>query len=181
MKWLQIRSVAFTAGLLVMVGMAMGVATAATPEVGKPAPEFRLPDQEGKPHALADYRGKWLVLYFYPKNDTPGCTTEACNFRDGYGQIKAMGAQVLGVSVDDTASHLAFAKKYSLPFPLLADADGAVAERYGALTNMALVKFAKRQTFLIDPQGVLRQSWLKVDPDKHAAEVIAALKQQSAR
>lgn len=132
-------------------------------------------------HALADYRGKWLVLYFYPKNDTPGCTTEACNFRDGYGQIKMLGAQVLGISVDDTASHLAFAKKYKLPFTLLADADGAVADRYGALTNLALIKFAKRQTFLIDPQGVIRQKWLKVDPDTHAAEVIAALKQHAVR
>lgn len=156
-------------------------AWAESPAVDQPAPGFSLPDQDGAMHALADYRGKWLVLYFYPKNDTPGCTTEACNFRDGYGQLKALGAQVLGVSVDDTASHLAFAKKYKLPFTLLADADGAVAERYGALTNLALVKFAKRQTFLIDPQGVIREKWLKVDPDTHAAEVMAALKQRSAR
>jgi len=156
-------------------------ARAESPAVDQPAPAFSLPDQDGVVHALSDYRGKWLVLYFYPKNDTPGCTTEACNFRDGYGQLKALGAQVLGVSVDDTASHLAFAKKYKLPFTLLADADGAVADRYGALTNLALVKFAKRQTFLIDPQGVIRQKWLKVDPDVHAAEVMAALKQNTAR
>jgi thioredoxin-dependent peroxiredoxin len=175
---MRCRVLAFAFVSMTLLGVTP--ARADTPVIGKPAPAFSLPDQDGKMHALADYRGKWLVLYFYPKNDTPGCTTEACNFRDGYGQIKALGAQVLGVSVDDTASHLAFAKKYSLPFTLLADADGAVAERYGALTNVALIKFAKRQTFLIDPQGVLRQSWLKVDPDKHATEVMVALKQLSA-
>lgn len=168
-----------------MLGAALVVggtaARADSPAVGVAAPDFTLPDQQGKPHALADYRGKWLVLYFYPKNDTPGCTTEACSFRDGHAQIQALGAQVLGVSVDDTASHLAFAKKYKLPFTLLADADGAVADRYGALTNLALIKFAKRQTFLIDPQGVVRQRWLKVDPDAHVAEVIAALRAQTSR
>ncbi|WP_374400085.1 peroxiredoxin [Niveibacterium sp.] len=167
--------------VLLLCAILCAPARADSPAVDQAAPGFTLPDQDGAMHALADYRGKWLVLYFYPKNDTPGCTTEACNFRDGYGQIKMLGAQVLGISVDDTASHLAFAKKYKLPFTLLADADGVVAERYGALTNLALIKFAKRQTFLIDPQGVIRQKWLKVDPDTHAAEVIAALKQHATR
>ena len=166
---------------LLLCGILCAPVWADSPPVDQAAPGFTLPDQDGAMHALADYRGKWLVLYFYPKNDAPGCATEACNFRDGYGQIKMLGAQVLGISVDDTASHLAFAKKYKLPFTLLADADGAVADRYGALTNLALIKFAKRQTFLIDPQGVIRQKWLKVDPDTHAAEVIAALKQHAAR
>lgn len=94
------------------------------PEVGKPAPDFQLRDQTGKPHALKDYQGKWLVLYFYPKDDTPGCTQEACSFRDDLAQLAEMGAAVVGISVDDSESHAAFAKKYHLPFPLLADRDG---------------------------------------------------------
>ncbi len=152
-------------------------ASAGTPKAGDRAPDFRLPDQGGQVHALGDYRGKWLVLYFYPKDDTPGCTTEACAFRDGYLQIKALGAQVLGVSVDDTVSHKAFAQKHELPFPLLADTDGQVAASYGAINDFKLVKFARRETFLIDPQGVVRKAYPKVDPDKHVAEVTADLKQ----
>lgn len=144
--------------------------------VGSPAPAFSLPDQAGVVRQLADYRGRWLVLFFYPKNDTPGCTTEACNFRDGHVQFRTLGAEVVGVSVDDTASHLAFARKHSLPFTLLADSDGQVAARYGALTDLKVVRFAKRHTFLIDPEGVVRQRWTEVDPDTHAAEVASALK-----
>lgn len=152
-------------------------AQAQTPEAGAPAPAFTLKDQAGALHSLADYRGKWLVLYFYPKDDTPGCTTEACSFRDGQAFITALGAQVVGVSVDDTASHQAFAQKYKLPFPLLADDTGEVAARYGALSDWKVVKFAKRETFLIDPQGVVRKAYTKVDPDTHAKQVLDDLKQ----
>ena len=151
-------------------------ASAKPPTTGNPAPAFSLKDQNGAQRQLADFRGKWLVLYFYPKNDTPGCTTEACSFRDGEAMISGLGAQVVGVSIDDSASHLEFSKKYSLPFPLLADTEGEVAARYGALTDFKVVKFAKRHTFLIDPQGVLRKSYTAVDPDTHAAEVLRDLK-----
>lgn len=160
----------------VLLGLFLGGARAETPATGAPAPAFSLPDQAGATRTLESFRGKWLVLYFYPKNDTPGCTTEACNFRDGQAFISALGAQVVGVSIDNTDSHKVFAEKYKLPFPLLADSDGAVAQRYGALSNWGVVKFAKRQTFLIDPQGVLRKVYLKVDADKHAEEVLADLK-----
>lgn len=159
------------------LAMLSAVAAAEAPKVGEAAPAFTLPDQSGQAHSLSEYRGKWMVLYFYPKDGTPGCTTEACSFRDAYLQIKALGAQVLGISVDDTASHLAFATKHSLPFPLLADNDGKVAALYGALNDLKLVKFAHRETFLVDPQGIVRKAYPKVDPDKHAAEVTADLKQ----
>ena len=161
---------------LVLMGFSLS-ALADAPKVGDTAPDFRLPDQAGQMHSLGDYRGKWLVLYFYPKDETPGCTTEACSFRDGYLQIKSLGAQVLGISVDDTSSHKAFAEKHELPFPLLADTEGKVATAYGAINDFKLVKFAKRETFLIDPQGVVRKAYPKVDPDKHAAEVMTDLKQ----
>ncbi|MFA6314718.1 MAG: peroxiredoxin [Sterolibacterium sp.] len=146
------------------------------PATGSVAPEFSLPDQNGKTWRLADLRGRWVVLYFYPKDDTPGCTEEACQFRDDLAALQALDAQILGVSVDDSASHAAFAKKHSLQFPLLADADGRVADAYGALTDWKLLKLAKRYTFLIDPQGRLAKVYLKVDTSRHSAEIIADLK-----
>ncbi|GAA5157834.1 peroxiredoxin [Viridibacterium curvum] len=149
--------------------------------VGQPAPVFALKDQSGVMRSLEQFRGKWLVLYFYPKNDTPGCTTEACNFRDGQAFITGLGAQVVGVSIDESASHKAFAEKYKLPFPLLADAEGTVADRYGALSNWGVVRFAKRQTFIIDPRGVLRKIYRDVDADKHAQQVLDDLKALTTR
>ncbi|HSD36934.1 MAG TPA: peroxiredoxin [Rhodocyclaceae bacterium] len=151
-------------------------AHAQTPAVGALAPEFTLADQQNKQRKLTDFRGKWLVLYFYPKDDTPACTTEACSFRDGQALISALGAQVVGVSIDDSSSHSAFAEKHKLPFPLLADADGGVAKRYGALSDWKVVKFAKRETFLIDPKGIVRKTYLNVDADTHAAQVLADLR-----
>lgn len=142
------------------------------PQVGQPAPSFSLPDQNGKVHSLDDYKGRWVVLYFYPKDDTPGCTQEACEFRDDLHKLTALGAQVIGVSVDDTASHAEFAKKYHLPFPLLADKDGRIADNYGALRNLVLIKIAKRYTFLIDPQGKVAKSYLKVDTSRHSKEIV---------
>lgn len=149
---------------------------AAVPAVGQSAPEFTLPDQGGKLRRLADWRGKWLVLYFYPKNDTPGCTEEACTFRDDWEQLTALGAEVVGISVDDSASHAAFSQKYKLPFPLLADTQGDVAQRYGAISDWKLFKFAKRYTFLIDPQGRIAKVYLSVNTSRHSAEVVADLK-----
>ncbi|WP_369802378.1 peroxiredoxin [Sulfuriferula sp. AH1] len=117
--------------LLTVMWSRMGQA-AEVPQVGQLAPDFALPDQSGKLQKLADFRGKWLVLYFYPKDETPHCTTEACQFRDDIFKIRALGAEVIGVSVDNTESHAEFARKHGLPFPLLADRNGLVAARYGS-------------------------------------------------
>lgn len=151
-------------------------ARADTLKAGQLAPDFRLFDQNGKPHTLADFRGKWLVLYFYPKDDTPGCTEQACKFRDDLHQLTALGAQVVGVSVDDTASHAEFAKKYNLPFPLLADNKAETAARYDSLTNLGIIKFAKRNTFLIDPQGRIAKVYLSANTSRNSIEVIEDLK-----
>lgn len=172
MKWLAILVVliVFAALLVARVARAGDL-----PEVGKPAPNFNLPDQHGKHQSLQDFRGKWLVLYFYPKNDTPGCTEEACAFRDDLQQISELGAQVVGISVDDSDSHAAFAKKYHLPFPLLADEKGKVAAAYGALMNLGFLKYAQRYTFLIDPQGIVGKVYLSVQTSRHSAEIIKDL------
>ncbi len=172
MKTLALLALAVLA-LVLLVGRS---ARADAPRVGQPAPAFALQDQAGKRHALSDYAGKWLVLYFYPKNDTPGCTRQACNFRDDLFQLEKLGARVVGVSVDDSASHARFAQKYNLPFPLLADRDGTVAKRYGALTDLGLVRFAKRHTFLIDPQGLIARVYLSVDTSRHSQEIIDDLR-----
>ena len=152
---------------------------AGMPRQGDRAPEFHLPDDQGKARSLADARGRWLVLYFYPKDDTPGCTTEACEFRDEYRVIGARGADVWGVSVLDSASKARFKKKLSLPFPLLADADHAVAERYGTWVekqNYGKTYWGvKRSTFLVDPDGAIARVWPTVKPDGHAAQVLEAL------
>ena len=178
MKWLVI-----VAALIVLAALLVARAARAgeLPEVGKPAPDFNLLDQNGKQHALKDYRGKWLVLYFYPKNDTPGCTQQACAFRDDLNQISELGAQVVGVSVDDSDSHAAFAKKYHLPFPLLADSKGAVAASYGALMNLGFMKFARRYTFLIDPQGNIGKVYLSVETSRHSKEIIEDLQKLTTR
>lgn len=146
------------------------------PVAGNAAPDFALTDQNGREVTLEGLRGKWVVLYFYPKNDTPGCTEEACNFRDDIAQLMALGTEVLGVSIAETASNADFARKYHLPFSLLADRDGAVAKRYGAYADWMIVGFAKRYTFLINPQGKIAKTYLKVDTSKHSAEIIADLK-----
>jgi peroxiredoxin Q/BCP len=149
---------------------------AADVAVGDPAPDFRLVDQYGKPHSPGDYAGQWLVLYFYPKNDTPGCTTEACNFRDDIFRLRELGAVVLGVSLDSAESHAQFAEKHGLPFSLLSDAEGDVARSYGSLASMGPLQFAKRHTFIIDPQGRLAKIYRDVDPARHSAEVIEDLR-----
>ena len=172
MKWLAI-----IAALIVFAALLVARAARAgeLPEVGKPAPDFNLPDQNGKLHTLQEYRGKWLVLYFYPKDDTPGCTQEACAFRDDLSRITGLGAQVVGVSVDDTGSHAEFAKKYHLPFPLLADKTTGTAARYGALMDLWMIKFARRYTFLIDPQGNISKVYLSVETSRHSKQIIADL------
>lgn len=149
----------------------------ATLELGQDAPAFKLIDQNNKTHTLEDYSEEWLIVYFYPKNDTPGCTKEACNFRDDFYQIRELGAQVVGVSVDDQASHEKFAEKYSLPFPLLADVDKEMTKAYGALWKMGPISLAKRYSFIINPEGKIAKIYTKVDPKTHSDEVIADIKQ----
>jgi peroxiredoxin Q/BCP len=146
------------------------------PVVGADAPSFKLQDQNGKWHKLEDYRGQWLVVYFYPKDDTPGCTTEACNFRDNIYSFKAIGAAVVGISVDDVDSHKEFSDKYKLPFTLLADADNKTSADYGVLRDYKLIKLASRQSFLIDPEGKIAKHYEDVDPDEHTDQVLADIK-----
>jgi len=142
---------------------------------GDTAPGFELKDQDGRLHSLEDYRDKWVAVYFYPKDDTPGCTIEACEFRDNIFEFKELGCQILGVSLDDEVSHKAFADKFSLPFPLLADTDGTTSEAYGVKTKMFGMTVAKRQTFLIDPAGNIAKHYESVTPATHSAEVLADL------
>lgn len=149
-------------------------------DVGKPAPEFELADQQGQLHSLEDYRDQWVVLYFYPKDETPGCTTEACEFRDNIFAYQELNAQILGVSLDDVESHRKFAENHGLPFPLLADTEGTTADAYGVKTKMMGWTVAKRQTFLIDPDGNIARHYEKVDPDEHSAQVLADLESLSA-
>ena len=145
-------------------------------KVGDDAPAFKLPDSQGKEISLNDYKNKWVVLYFYPKDDTPGCTTEACHFRDDFKLLESLGAKVIGISIDDSFSHKKFAEKYNLPFPLLSDASGEVASLYGALNNFLVIKLAKRYTYLINPQGKIAKIYLSVDTSKHSQEIIEDLK-----
>ena len=165
----------------VIAGVAFGWSPGASddaapqPAVGSPAPEFELPDQEGELHSLEDYRDKWVVLYFYPKDDTPGCTTEACEFRDNIFAFRDLNAQILGVSLDDVESHREFAESYGLPFPLLADTEGTASIAYGVKTRMFGMEVAKRQTFIIAPDGTVAKHYEKVDPSEHSAEVLADL------
>jgi peroxiredoxin Q/BCP len=144
---------------------------------GQPAPDFELPDQTGQLHSIEDYRGQWVALYFYPKDDTPGCTTEACEFRDNIFAFRDLSCQILGVSLDDEASHREFAEKYGLPFPLLADTEGMAADAYGVKAKMYGMTLAKRQTFLIDPEGRIAKHYENVDPETHSTELLADLEE----
>ena len=157
----------------------MGINTSAVPRPGATAPDFTLPAGDGATVSLAGLRGKTVLLYFYPKDDTPGCTTEACSFRDSWGELQARGVVVLGVSRDTVRSHQKFAAKYSLPFPLLADEGGAVAQRYGVWVEKSMYgktyMSMARTSFLILPDGTIGHIWEKVKPEGHAAEVIAWL------
>ena len=139
--------------------------------VGDKAPDFELKSTSGSTARLSDYLGKKVVLYFYPKDDTPGCTIEACAFRDDYGKIKDNGGEVIGISVDDIDSHNAFRSKYNLQFPLFSDAGKEVSQKYGVLgTDMS-----SRTTFIIDKEGKIAQIFPKVDPSKHSEEVLSVL------
>ena len=147
----------------------------ATPKVGEKAPNFSLQDQDNITHTLSDYEGQWIVLYFYPKDDTPGCTTQACDFRDAVKRIIASKAMVFGLSLDSVASHKLFAEKYNLPFSLLADETGEVSELYDSLRNLLVYKMAKRNTFIVDPKGNIAKIYLSVDPKTHSEMVLGDL------
>lgn len=154
-----------------------GFAFAAGPTLGTAAPNFRLQDQNGEWHTLDQYRGKWVALYFYPKDQTPGCTTQACDFRDNIFAFREVGAVILGISVDDVASHREFAEKHGLPFKILADNTKKTAADYGVLARLfGIMEVARRETFLIDPQGRIARHYLDVRPEGHSAMVIADLK-----
>lgn len=142
-----------------------------------PAPNFSLPDTNGHIHSLEEYRGKWVVLYFYPKDDTPGCTVEACSLRDARDDIAALGAEVVGVSADDTVSHSKFADKHGLNFTLLADPDKTTIEAYGAWGPKMFGKLGiQRKTFIINPDGQVVKVYGRVTPLGHGEQVVAELR-----
>jgi peroxiredoxin Q/BCP len=141
-------------------------------EVGDKAPNFILNDQNNEAHQLSDYEGRWVILYFYPKDDTPGCTTQACDFRDAVKRIIASRSVVFGLSLDSVESHKRFSDKNNLPFSLLSDEEGVAAKSYDSLNNFMGYKSAKRNTFIIDPEGFLSKIYLSVDPKTHSQMVL---------
>ena len=146
-------------------------------EVGSKAPNFILSDQDNVQHQLSDYEGSWVILYFYPKDDTPGCTTQACDFRDAVKKIIASRSNVFGVSLDSVESHKRFADKNNLPFSLLSDEAGIVAKAYDSLNNFMSFKSAKRNTYIIDPEGKIAKIYLSVKPSTHSQMVLNDLNQ----
>ncbi len=144
-------------------------------QLGQSAPDFTLVDQHNKQHTLSDYQGQWVVVYFYPKDDTPGCTTEACSFRDAINHIIAKRAVVFGISLDDVESHQKFSKKNNLPFSILSDADGKVAKQYDSLGDYWVIKFAKRNSFIVNPAGDIAKIYKGVDPQTHVTTVLKDL------
>ena len=171
--WLIVVLVALGIGVISLVAKAVLAGT--PPTVGSMAPEFTLTSQDGNPISLKEFRGKWVVLYFYPKDFTHGCTIEAHNFQRDQTQYAHKNAVVLGVSVDSADSHKQFCTKEGLNFKLLADSDHKVSGEYGSLMNFGLAKIAARHTFLIDPQGKIVRAYTSVNPNKHSEEVLAAL------
>lgn len=177
MKMLTI-SVAFIVAVLLVVGLVAARASRSAtkaPAAGSPAPDFTLNTQDGKPVSLHDFRGQWVVLYFYPKDFTTGCTKEARSFQHDLALYKQKNAVILGVSGQDEVSHEKFCTAEGLHFKLLADAHCELSARYGSVVDLGVAKLSARHTFLIDPAGVIRKVYLKVDPTKHSAEVLADL------
>lgn len=170
-----------TRKLVVLLGISISASALAASLVGQPAPDFRLQDQKGEWQTLEQYRGQWIALYFYPKDDTPGCTTEACAFRDNVFAFDALNARIIGVSLDSVESHDAFAEKYSLPFSILADTDKQAATAYNVIMKIGTMELAKRQSFLIDPDGIIVKHYEKVDAETHSEEVLTDLKAYSAK
>jgi peroxiredoxin Q/BCP len=164
---------------IVLIGI-LGIALRAgdkTPAVGSSAPDFTLNSQDGKPVSLHDYKGKWVVLYFYPKDMTSGCTIEAHNFQRDLAKYEANNAVILGVSMQNEKSHQEFCAKESLTFKLLADTKSDVSEKYDSVLNLGVAKLSSRHTFLIDPNGVVRKVWTSVDVKTHSDDVLSAIEQ----
>src|SRR5215471_15363148 len=177
MKMLSI-SIAVIVAVSLLVGLVTARASrdaAKAPAVGAPAPDFTLNAQDGKPVHLQDFRGQWVVLYFYPKDFTSGCTKEAHNFQRDLALFEEKHAVILGVSGQDEVSHEKFCTAEGLYFKLLADAHCELSARYGSVVNLGVAKLSARHTFLIDPSGVIRKVYLKVDPARHSAEILADL------
>ena len=144
---------------------------------GQPAPDFSLLDNNKNKQSLRDYYDQWLILFFYPKDNTPGCTTEVCQLRDNYAEITAMNVKILGINTDTTESHTRFINKQQLPFPLLSDETGFVSKQYETLFKLGPIKFCKRHSFIIDPQGKIARIYRKVTPAQHSQQIIADLKE----
>ena len=163
--------------IFVALLLPISLASLAQIKVGSKAPNFTLSDQNSIQHQLSDYEGSWVILYFYPKDDTPGCTTQACDFRDAVKRIIASKSNVFGVSLDSVESHKRFADKNNLPFSLLSDESGEVSEAYDSLNNFMSFKSAKRNTFIIDPDGKVAKIYLSVKPSTHSQMVLNDLNQ----
>ncbi len=174
MIWIVVAVIVLLAGVAVVRAMRTG---GRAPSSGTPAPDFALNSQDGKPLNLHDLRGKWVVLYFYPKDFTSGCTKEAHNFQRDLAQYEQKNAIILGVSVQDEATHQKFCAKEGLSFKLLADTKYEVSSSYDSLVNLGVAKLSARHTFLIDPAGIVRETYLNVNAEKHSAEILVDLAQ----
>ena len=170
-EFMQLKSI-ITASIIAFLLIASSSSIAGL-KVGEKAPNFSLQDQNNVTHTLSDYEGQWVVLYFYPKDDTPGCTTQACDFRDAVKRIIVSKSVVFGLSLDSVTSHKLFAEKYNLPFSLLADETGEVSKLYDSLRK--LLGYAKRNTFIVDPKGNIAKIYLSVDPKTHSEMVLSDL------
>ncbi len=172
-----LRRIVIGTTLLLAIGFMFTLrsSTSEAPAAGQMAPTFTLPSQNGSAVSLEQFRGKWVLLYFYPKDNTPGCTLEAHNFQRDLPQFENLNAVVLGVSLDSQESHQSFCTKQGLTFKLLSDKAKEVARKYGSLKNMLGIKIAARNSFLIDPDGKIAKVWLGVSPSGHSAEIIAEL------
>jgi thioredoxin-dependent peroxiredoxin len=169
MIWILVAVILLLVGFAVLRAIGTGKKA---PSSGTPAPDFTLNSQDGKPLSLRDLRGKWVVLYFYPKDFTSGCTKEAHNFQRDLSQYEQKNAIILGVSVQDEITHQKFCSKEGLRFKLLADTKYAVSSSYDSLVNLGVAKLSARHTFLIDPAGIVRKTYLNVNAEKHSAEVL---------
>jgi peroxiredoxin Q/BCP len=165
-----------TSKIVTLLGISISASSLAAGLVGSAAPDFRLQDQKGEWHSLEQHRGQWIALYFYPKDDTPGCTKEACAFRDNIFAFDELNALILGISLDDATSHAEFAEKYSLPFSLLADTEKQAATSYNVIMKIGPIEMTKRQSFLINPEGIIVKHYEKVDPATHSATVLADIR-----
>src|ERR1700693_5536481 len=174
---MKVGPMAFVVVAILAIASVVGFSSLANnaPAIGAAAPDFTLNSQEGKPVSLHEFKGKWVVLYFYPKDMTTGCTIEAHNFQRDLAKYQAKNAVILGVSVQDEKSHQEFCAKESLTFKLLADTKKDVSEKYDSIMNLAVMKLSARHTFLIDPNGTVRKVWTDVDVKTHSDDVLAAL------